>query len=152
MKKFFWLVLIVVLSLAGPTSASTMKSIGKDRVNVHSKPSTNSQVLFQASLGYPIEIEKQQNNWVYFTDWKKNCGWVYKPLVSGTQTVVIVAEQANIRKGPSLKMPVVVKASQGEIYKIFGEKGKWVKIGYYLENEVVGWVRQDMVWGTKPAT
>jgi SH3-like domain-containing protein len=104
-------------------------------------------VLFQASLGYPIEIEKQQNNWVYIHDWKNNSGWVYKPLVSGTQTAVILVDHANIRKGPDLKMPVVTAGSLGEIYRIFAEKGKWVKIGYYLENEAVGWVREDMVWG-----
>jgi SH3-like domain-containing protein len=147
MKRLFWLALIAVLCLAVPASASTMKSIGKDRVNVRSKPDKGSEVLFTAYLGYPIEIEKQQNKWVYFTDWKNNSGWVYKPLVSGTQTAVILVENANIRKGPSLRKPVVMKASQGEIYKIFGEKGNWVKIGYYLENEVVGWVRQDLVWG-----
>jgi SH3-like domain-containing protein len=147
MRKFFWLAVISVLFVACPVSASTMKSIGKDRVNVRSKPGLSSEVLFQAYLGYPIEIEKQKNNWVYFTDWKNNSGWVYKPLVSGTQTAVILVDNANIRKGPSLRKPVVTKASQGEIYKIFGEKGNWVKIGYYLEDEVVGWVRQDLVWG-----
>jgi SH3-like domain-containing protein len=147
MKKLLCLAVISILCLAVPVSASTMKSIGKDRVNVRSKPNLGSAVVFQAYLGYPIEIEKQQKNWVYFTDWKNNCGWVYKPMVSATQTAVIIVDNANIRKGPSLKKPVVTKASQGEIYKIFGAKGDWVKIGYYLENEVVGWVRQDLVWG-----
>lgn len=147
MKKFLWLAVVFVLCLTGPVSASTMKSIGKDQVNVRSKPDLSSEILFEASLGYPIEIGKQQDNWVYFTDWKNNSGWVYKPLVSGTQTAVILVDQANVRKGPSLRKPVVMKASQGEIYKIFGEKGNWVEIGYYLENEVIGWVRQDMVWG-----
>jgi uncharacterized protein YgiM (DUF1202 family) len=54
---------------------------------------------------------------------------------------------ANIRKGPSLRKPVVKQAAKGEIYKIFNEKGEWVKVGYYLENEVIGWIRQDLVWG-----
>jgi SH3-like domain-containing protein len=123
-----------------------MASIGKDRVNVRSKPNLSSEVLFQASLGYPVEIEKQQDIWVYFTDWKHHAGWVNKGLISKTRTAVIM-DEANIRRGPGLNQPVVTKASQGEIYKIFAEKGDWVKIGYYLENEAVGWVRQDLVWG-----
>jgi SH3-like domain-containing protein len=147
MKKLLCLAVISVLCLAVPLSASTMQSIGKDRVNVRSKPGLGSQILFQAYLGYPIEIEKQQNNWIYVTDWKNNSSWVYKPMVSSTKTAVILVDSVNIRKGPNLKKPVVAKASQGEIYKIFGEKGGRVKIGYYLENEVVGWVRQDLVWG-----
>ena len=40
-----------------------------------------------------------------------------------------------------------MQASKGEIYKIFDEKGQWVKVGYYLENEVIGWIREDLVWG-----
>jgi SH3-like domain-containing protein len=147
MKKFYWLALISALVLACPAWGSIMKSIGKDRVNVRSKPNLKSDVEFQAYLGYPIQVEKQKDNWVYFTDWKNKSGWVYRPLVSNIKTAVILVDDANIRKGPSLRTPVVTKASQGEIYKIFAEKGNWVKIGYYLENEEVGWVRDDLVWG-----
>jgi SH3-like domain-containing protein len=147
MRKLLWLAVLSVLVLPGPVFASTMKSIAKERVNVRARPNLNSDVLFQAYLGYPIEVEKQKGDWLYFTDWENNTGWVYKPLVSKTQTAVILVENANIRKGPSLRRPVVMRASKGEIYKIFAEKGNWIKIGYYLENEVIGWVRQDLVWG-----
>jgi SH3-like domain-containing protein len=147
MRKIICLTVVSVLLLVSSVLASNMKSIGRDRVNVRSKPNLNSEVVFEASLGYPIQIEKQKNNWVYFTDWKNNTGWVYKPLISRTQTALIMVEDANIRKGPSLRRPVVKQASKGEIYKIFDEKGEWVKVGYYLENEVIGWIRQDLVWG-----
>jgi SH3-like domain-containing protein len=126
---------------------STMASIAKDRVNVRTQPTLNAEVVFQAGLGLPIKIEKQQKDWVYFQDWQDNAGWVYKPLVSKIKTAVITEDNVNIRKGPSLKKPVVMQADKGEIFKIFGEKGRWVKIGWYLDNEVIGWVRQDMVWG-----
>ena len=147
MRKIFYLAVTLVMILAGPVFASSMGSIAKDRVNVRSKPALGSEVLFQAYLGDPIQIERQQKNWVYFTDWRNQAGWVYKPLVSKTQTAVILVDDANIRKGPSLKMPVVLRASQGDIYKIFGEKGNWVHVGYYIENEKIGWVRDDLVWG-----
>jgi uncharacterized protein YgiM (DUF1202 family) len=60
---------------------------------------------------------------------------------------LVTVEDANIRKGPSLRKSVVKQASKGEIYKIFDEKGEWVKVGYYLENEVISWIRQDLVGG-----
>ena len=147
MRKIFCLVVASVVLSVSPLLASSMQSIRKDLVNVRSKPALNSEVVFQASLGYPVQIEKQENNWVYCTDYKSQTGWVYKPLLSNTQTAVILVEDANIRKGPSLSKPVVLQASKGEIYKIFDEKGQWVKVGYYLENEVIGWIREDMVWG-----
>jgi N-acetylmuramoyl-L-alanine amidase len=147
MRKIFCLVVASVVLSVSPLLASSMQSISKDLVNVRSKPALNSEVVFQASLGYPVQIEKQKSNWVYCTDYKSQTGWVYKPLLSKTQTAVILVEEANIRKGPSLSKPVVLQASKGEIYKIFDEKGQWVKVGYYLENEVIGWIREDMVWG-----
>jgi len=95
----------------------------------------------------PHSHKKTKNNWVYCTDWQNNTGWVYRPLVSKTQTAAVVVEKANIRKEPSLRRPVVSQASKGEIYKIFGEKGNWVQVGYYLENEMIGWIREDLLWG-----
>jgi SH3-like domain-containing protein len=147
MRRIFCLAGALVVLSVSPILAANMQSIGKDRVNVRSKPDLNSEIIFETSLGYKIQIEKQKNNWVYFTDWKNNTGWVYQPLVSRTQTALIAVEEANIRKGPSVRKPVVKQASRGEIYKIFDEKGEWVKVGYYLENEVIGWIRQDLVWG-----
>jgi N-acetylmuramoyl-L-alanine amidase len=147
MYKIFCLAVASVVLSVSPGLASNMQSIGKDRVNVRSKPNMNSEVVFETFLGYPIQVEKQQKNWVYFTDWKNGAGWVYQPLVSRTQTALVLVPEANIRKGPNLRTPVVKQASKGEIYKIFDEKGEWVKVGYYLENEVIGWIRQDLVWG-----
>ena len=34
----------------------------------------------------------------------------------------------------------------GEFYKLFDEKGEREKVGYYRENEVIGWIRQALVW------
>jgi SH3-like domain-containing protein len=147
MSKFCCIVAALIMMLVSPVCAATMKSIGTKRANVRSKPDLYSKVLFEVYFGYPIQVEKQQNNWVYFTDWKDQAGWVYKPLVSKTKTAVILVDNANIRKGPSLRMPIVMKASQGEIYKIFAEKSDWVHVGYYVENEKIGWIRDDLVWG-----
>jgi len=147
MRKLFWVALVSVLLLTCPAWGSSMKSIGKDRVNIRSRPNLNSKVLFQGYLGNPIEVEKQQDNWLYVTDSENDSGWIYKPLVSDIKTAVILVDNANIRKGSSLRTPVVKTASKGEIYKIFGEEGDWVNIGYYVENEKIGWIRDDLVWG-----
>jgi SH3-like domain-containing protein len=135
-------------SLAAPQNLpGAMKSIGKKRANVRAEPNLKSEILFQVHRGDPIKVAKQKDNWVYVTDFQHNSGWVYKPLVANIKTVVVLAKTANIRKGPSLKRPVVKRAAAGEIYKMFAEKGSWVKVGYYWENEVIGWIRDDLVWG-----
>jgi uncharacterized protein YgiM (DUF1202 family) len=137
----------LVFILLGPAWAS-MASVGKETVNVRSAPHLQADILFQLHFGYPVEIKKTKGAWVQIEDWDDNAGWVYRPLINReVQTAVVIPDQINIRKGPGLKYPVVDQASGGEIYKIFAEKGNWVKIGYYRENSEIGWVRNDLVWG-----
>ncbi len=147
MRKTFWFIAAWVLLLVGPAMAATMGSVGKERVKVHSQPDANSKVLFQVYLGYPIKINKQKKDWVCFTDWKRHSGWIKRSMVSKTRTAVVLFDKAPIRQGPSPKKPVIKQASKGDIFKIYGDKGQWVKLGYYLENDVAGWIRQDQIWG-----
>jgi uncharacterized protein YgiM (DUF1202 family) len=143
-------VVFVFLAVAlawSPCWGAPMKSIGKDKVNVRNGPGLTNDVLFQAHLGYPIEVEKRKGDWVYFKDWQGDTGWVYRPLVKNIQTAVVLKDQVNVRKGPGIRYKVVTKVSKGEVYKIFRQKKNWVKIGYYLEGEEIGWIRGDLVWG-----
>jgi SH3-like domain-containing protein len=147
MRKTFWLLVAWLLILAAPVWAST-GSIKKDKVNVRSAPSLKSDVLFQAHLGYPVEVAQTKGKWVKIKDWQDNVGWVYRPLISKkVHTAVIMPEKVNIRKGPGKKYRVVAQGECGEVYKVFKKKDGWVKVGYYLENQQVGWVRHDLLWG-----
>lgn len=147
MKNSFFLTVSWLIILMAPAWASTA-SIGQDKVNIRKAPSLKAEVLYQAHLGYPVALEKTQGKWVKIRDWQDKEGWVYKSLINDkVQTAVVVPEQVNIRKGPGLNYPVVSKAECGQVYKIFKEQQDWVQIGYYVENQVLGWVRKDMVWG-----
>jgi uncharacterized protein YgiM (DUF1202 family) len=147
MKKTFFLATTWLIMLTVPGWASTA-SIGKANVNVRSKPSRKAEVLFQAHLGYPVKVQKTKGKWVQIKDWQDNVGWVYKPLINKKiHTAVVLPEKVNIRKGPGRKYGVVGRAESGEVYKIFGEKRGWVKVGYYLENQKIGWIRKDLLWG-----
>ena len=144
-KKFCKPLLVpLLLAAAAPASA---KSIGKDQVNIRSGPSLNSDIIFVAPLGYPIEIEKQVNNWALFHDWQNNNGWVYKPLISNVKTAVILVDKANLRSSAGRKARVVATAALGEIYKVLSKKGNWSKLGYFHGGSALGWIRNDLVFG-----
>ncbi|RYU57378.1 peptide-binding protein [Methylolobus aquaticus] len=138
---------LMVVSLSG--WGASMKSIGKDAVNVRKAPKLDSEVLYETHIGYPIEIDKTQGDWVRFKDWQGTVGWVHKPLVSDVRTAVVVGDDVNVRKGPGSEHAVVKKVAKGEVYKVTGHKGEWVKIAYYIEGEEIGWVRKDMLWGSQ---
>jgi len=134
----------LVLSLG---SSADGKSIGKDQVNIREQPSLNSPVLYTAPLGYPIEIKKENGDWLFFHDWQDNSGWVYKSLVSDIDTAVILVEKANIRSAATTSAGVVANAEQGEIYTILARDNNWVKLGYYQSGTTAGWIRDDLVFG-----
>jgi len=56
-------------------------------------------------------------------------------------------EKANIRSAASVNSNVVASATQGEIYTILAKEGDWIKLGYYQSGTVVGWIRNDLVFG-----
>ncbi len=139
----------IILSLAvliNPNCASA-QSIGKNQINIRSGPSLRSRVLFQAPLGYPIKIEKEQGNWVFFRDWVGETGWVYKPFVSNISTAVILVSRANLRSGPGIRYKTVGQAKEGDIYKILEKHGKWCRLGYYYGDKPVGWVDSSLIFG-----
>lgn len=134
----------LLLALAAPASS---KSIGKDQVNVRAEPNRESAILYTAPLAYPVEIKKEQGQWVYCLDWQNNSGWVYKSLISDIDTAVILVENANVRSAASLNANVVANAELGNIYTILARNNNWVKLGYFQTGESVGWIRDDLVFG-----
>ena len=146
MQRTLFFAVIVLSLLVVPCWGKTM-SIGKEKVNIRKGPGLNHEVLFQAHLGYPLEVEKRKGDWVHFTDWVGNTGWVYRPLLVDVPTAVVLKEDVNVRRGPGLRHRVVTQVDKGEVYRVFDQNGNWVKIGYYIEKEEIGWVRRDLVWG-----
>jgi SH3-like domain-containing protein len=134
--------------LAAP-AAATMGSIGKELVNLRTGPGFKFPVAFQGELGYPLQLEQKRGKWLGVRDWKGRSGWLYRPLFSETQTVIILAETANVRAAANRKSRVVAQAAKGEIYKVVARRSHWVKIAYYLENETLGWIYQNLVWGAQ---
>jgi len=129
------------------TAWAATKSIGKDQVMVRSGPSLEHQVVFRASLGYPVEIKEKKGEWVLIRDWEGDTGWVFEPMLSEIRTAVVLSQVANIRSAPGNESDIKTKAHKGEIYKILDRKNGWVKIGYYHDGGEVGWIRQDLVFG-----
>jgi SH3-like domain-containing protein len=151
MKKVIGLSILSACFIVGavlPAQPGTAraKCIGKDKVNIRSGPSLQSGIISHAPLGYPIEIEKEKGDWIFFKDWENNTGWVYKNLVSDLETAVILVN-ANVRSAAGKRHKVIAKARRGDIYKMIGREGNWVRLGYFFGDEPFGWIRSDLVFG-----
>ena len=146
MHRVFCLTLAIVLGMA-IDGWCAFGSIGKDQVNVRSGPGLKYQVMFQAPMGYPVEIVKKQQDWVQVRDWEGHTGWVKNSMLSNIRTTVVLPERANVRDNPSTGGGIVRKVEKGDIFKVIAVKKNWLRIGYYYDDEPVGWIRQDLVFG-----
>jgi SH3-like domain-containing protein len=147
MKNTFFLTVtwLIILMVPGWASAAC---IGQEKVNIRKAPNLKAEVIFQAHLGYPVALEQTKGDWVQIKDWQNKVGWVNRSLINkNIHTAVVVPEQVNVRKGPGLNYPVVAQVKSGQVYKIFKEQNGWIRIGYYVENQELGWIRKDFVWG-----
>jgi len=122
-----------------------MASIAKDWVDVRSGPGTNYEVLWRVCKDYPVKILEKKENWAKTVGYENDIGWIRQSLLSNTQTVIVTADEVNIRTGPGIRYAIAFKAERGDIFHIVGRKGKWLKIGY--DGDYKGWIRQDLVWG-----
>ena len=137
---------LLVFPLFMIASPAFPKCIGIDQASIHSDPSLNRDVIFSVPLGYPVEIEKEKGDWALIRDWRNNIGWVFKFLILDTKTAVILADRANVRCAGHQRAAVVGVANKGEIYKILSQEGNWNKIGYFVGDSFLGWVRDDCVF------
>lgn len=147
MRKLIVSWIPVLLFAFSPVWGAPMKSIVSDKVNVRSGPGTKHDILYRANLGYPVEVEQQLGDWVKIKDWQGDQGWVSKAMVGNIKTVVVLGTDANVRRAPGRTESSLGKVNRGEIYKVLGKKSGWVKLGYYDDNQEVGWIREDLVWG-----
>lgn len=143
MKKVVF-ILISGLFLWSSICWGKMVSVGKNKVNVRSGPGTNYEKLWQVYKGYPVKILKKKGNWVKTEDYEKDIGWIYQPLLSEVQTVIVTKNKVNIRGGPGTNHRVIFQAEKDVIFQLVDRKEDWLKVKH---EDRVGWIRRDLVWG-----
>lgn len=138
----------IFLFLVSVACAQTV-SVKNDNVNVRTGPSKNYPVTFEVPKGYPLKVIKRKGNWLKVTDFEKDTGWIYKPLVEKRKTVIVDAKNmANMRAEPKKKKGNVVgHIDRGTMFTVLRSKGDWVKLRHDNGKEkLVGWIHKNLLW------
>ena len=115
------------------------------RANVRSGPGTNHDVVFVYRKNSPLKVIEEKGTWVKVEDFEKDTGWISKKILSRkAKGAIVKVSNANVRKGPSLKDPVVFIAGYGVAFKVTDTKGDWYKIQH--EDGDTGWVNAKLVY------
>lgn len=131
--------------MATVSQAADFVSIKNDTVNVRAQPTTDADILWKLTQGYPLQIEQKQGDWVKVRDFEDTLGWVYAPLVVNSPHRVIKVNVANLRSGPGTNNSVVAKMKQYEVVRTLGSQGDWVQV--QRGNGDKGWIATRLTWG-----
>ena len=59
-----------------------MLSVNSESVNLRSGPGTNYDVKWEYGKGFPLQVITKKGDWVKVSDFEKDSGWIFKPLLS----------------------------------------------------------------------
>ena len=142
--------IIIVLGLffllsSSSSFAAEYVSVNKDNVNVRTGPGTENPVSMELFAGYPLKVVRKQGDWIKFTDFENDTGWIHKSLVTKGDSVIINAKKSvNMRSGPSTKNSIVADIERGVVLTKISQKGKWTQVRH--SSGTVGWVYNPLIW------
>ena len=82
-----------VLLCSSNSLAAEYVSVKKDNVNVRTGPGTDNPVSMELFAGYPLKVIKKQGEWIKFSDFENDTGWIHKSLVTKGDSVIINAKK-----------------------------------------------------------
>ncbi len=146
-RNIIILVLITLFFAFVSISWAKTISIKSDNVRVRSGPGTKYSILYEVFAGYPLKVLEKKGDWARVVDFEGDIGWVYQPLLSKLQTVIVSrkGQSINIRSGPGTKYKVKGRAKYGVVFKLLKKQGNWVNVRH--DNGLTGWVHEKLLWG-----
>lgn len=118
-------------------------SVAKDGVNLRSGPDTKYSVLYELPEGYPLKVVERKGQWLKVSDFENDQGWIYAPLVSETEYVIVTIKNGNVRSGPGINSEKVGEVVREVLLKKVGQQGDW----YQVEHpRLKGWIHRKLVW------
>ncbi|MGI9405984.1 MAG: SH3 domain-containing protein [Hyphomicrobiaceae bacterium] len=128
-------------------------SLKSDKVNVRSGPGLQYPIAWVfRRIGMPVEVLREFENWRQIRDSDGALGWVYRGLLAGRRTALIVPWQAAdkdataiaIQVRANLGSGVVAFAEPGTIANVRQCDGQWCRV---IVEPYEGWIEQAKLWG-----
>ena len=119
--------------------------INAKKANVRGGPGLNQKVMFVYRTNAPLEILGEDGKWLQVKDFEDEVGWVSRKVVDIEKRGAIVkVANANVRKGPGLKHPVVFLAGYGVAFEVINAENEWFQIKH--EDGDIGWIEETLVF------
>ena len=144
MKKFFFLISILIFFPFHVYPDETFLSLKKNKVNVRYGPSLESPIKYiYKKINLPIKQIDKKENWRRIIDSKNNSGWIHWSQLKKINSIITLEDKI-LFKTPSYLSKPLAKIKEGRLLIIKKCDNEWCKI----ESEnFKGWIKKDNVWG-----
>ena len=145
-KRFFVVMSFIAAFSLGVQStalAAEYVSVNKEAVNLRSGPGTKYSTLFELPVGYPLKVLSRKGEWVKVSDFENDQGWIFSPLVSNAQYVIVTVKGGNVRSGPGINYKKVGSVVREVILKKVKRDGDWIQVKH---PKLKGWVHRKLIW------
>lgn len=141
----FLIAAAVCLATLSSAYAQTLVSVKGSTVNMRSKPSTSSEIIWELKRGYPLKVLQRKGRWLQVTDFEGDRGWVARSLTGKSPHFVVKSKTANMRKGPGTNHAIVGKAVYGDLLTTRAKRNGWAQV--VRSDGKKGWISQKLLWG-----
>ncbi|HEY0276486.1 MAG TPA: SH3 domain-containing protein [Paenirhodobacter sp.] len=97
--------------------------------------------------GMPLKVTAEYGNWRRVEDRDGAGGWIHYSLLSGSRTVIIDEDMAELHARPDEKSGVVALAEAGSIAKLGDCNKDWCEVS---AQKADGWIEKGKIWGVDP--
>ena len=144
MKKFYFLILILLIIPLHVLSEEIFLSLKKNKVNVRYGPSFESPVKFvYKKINLPIKQIDKKENWRRIIDLKNNSGWIHRSQLKPINSIISLKEKILFKK-PSIFSKPLAKIQNGRILVLQKCIDGWCMI---RSDKFKGWIKTDNIWG-----
>ena len=144
MKRYLFTIAFVFVILFSSAAWAERLAVSGSVANIRSGPGNNYDVLWKVKKYYPILILEKTGQWLRFSNYEGDEGWIHRSLVTNISAVITKTTNCNIRKGPSTFHKVSAKVGKGLSFKMIKREGGWLNIQH--ADGFIGWIHESLVW------
>ena len=145
MKRFYFLILILLFFPFDLLSDEIFLSLKKNKVNVRYGPSFESPIKYvYKKINLPIKQIDKKENFRRIIDLKNNSGWIHVSQLKKINSLIPLEDKILFKK-PSIFSKPLAKIKKGRVLVVVKCNGDWCKI---KSNKTKGWIKTNNIWGS----
>lgn len=94
--------------------------------------------------GMPLMVTAEHENWRRVEDAEGAGGWVHYTLLSGTRSILVTEDMAEVRSSPQAGAQVVMQAEAGVVARLLACRDGWCRVATPAGR---GWLPERSIWG-----